>query len=49
MVGVVRMAFEPAIYALDAAGPDVEAARCEGRRINPRDVFARLERETAVR
>ena len=46
---VVRMAFEPAIDALDAAGPEVEAARYEGRRMNPRDVFARLERETAVR
>ena len=46
---VVRMAFEPAIDALDAAGPDVEAARYEGRRMNPRDVFAHLKREAAVR
>jgi tetratricopeptide (TPR) repeat protein len=36
---VVRMAFEPAIGALEAAGPEAEAARYEGRRMNPRDVL----------
>ena len=46
---VVRMAFEPAIDALDAAGPEAEAARYEGRRMNPRDLFAQLARAPAPR
>lgn len=46
---VVRMAFEPAMEALDVAGPEVEAARYEGRRMNPRDVFAQLARAGAPR
>jgi hypothetical protein len=46
---VVRLAFAPAVEALDAAGPEAEAARYEGRRMNPRDVFAQLARPVAAR
>ena len=40
----IRMAFEPVITAVAAAGPDAQAARYEGRRMNPRDVFVQLRR-----
>jgi predicted ATPase len=39
---VVRMAFKPAIDALDAAGPEADEARYEGRRMSPRDALAEL-------
>ena len=39
---IVRMAFQPAIAALDSAGPEVEAARYEGRHMNAHDALARL-------
>ena len=45
---VVRTAFAPTIDALDAAGPEVHAARYEGRHMNPRDTFAQLARAAAV-
>ncbi len=41
---VVRMAFEPALDALAAAGPDVAAARYEGRRMSARDALAQVVR-----
>ena len=41
---VVRLALEPAIGALEAAGPDAAGARFEARQMNPRDVFAQLAR-----
>jgi non-specific serine/threonine protein kinase len=37
----IRLAYEEAIAALAAAGPEVQAARYEGRRMSPRDVFTR--------
>jgi hypothetical protein len=40
----VRLAFQPTIEALDAAGPEAEGARYEGRRMNPRDAFVQLAR-----
>jgi tetratricopeptide (TPR) repeat protein len=39
---VLRMAFQPAIEALDAAGPEAQAARYEGSHMNPQNALARL-------
>ena len=39
---VLRMAFEPVIEALDAAGPAAQAARYEGSYMNPHDALGRL-------
>ena len=45
---VVRMAFQPAVDALDAAGPEAEAARYDGRHMNPRDALTQLVRASAA-
>ncbi|MBA3432987.1 MAG: hypothetical protein H0U08_02720 [Actinobacteria bacterium] len=39
---VVRMAFQSTVDALDDGGPEVDAARYEGRRMSPRDALSRL-------
>ena len=39
---VVQMALQSTLDALDAAGPEADAARYEGRRMSPRDALARL-------
>jgi predicted ATPase/class 3 adenylate cyclase len=39
---VVRLAFQSTVETLDGAGPEVQEARYEGRRSNPRDALARL-------
>ncbi len=39
---VVRLAFQSTVDALDAAGSEVQEARFEGRRMNPRDALTRL-------
>ena len=46
---VLRMAFQPAIDAIDAAGPEAQAARYEGSYTNPHEALSRLvaARQTA--
>jgi tetratricopeptide (TPR) repeat protein len=41
---IVSLAYEPALATIDAAGPDAQAARYEGRQASPRDVLAQLSR-----
>jgi len=45
---ILRMAFGPAIDALDAAGPEAQAARYEGSHMSPQHALARVVAETAV-
>ena len=45
---VFRMAYEPAIASLDAAGPEAQAARYEGRLMAPREALKQLARPLAI-
>ena len=45
---VVRTALHPTVDMLDAAGPEAEAARYEGRHMSPRDALTQLARASAL-